>query len=92
MAARITLQAINDEMARLGYTARLARGSGYFYFQSGEAADWLDRTVTAPAVGSRTLRQWIEEFRRLQKLNRQILGAAAKKRTPQRRSPAAGSL
>jgi hypothetical protein len=33
------LKAVNDELARLGYTARLAKGSGYFYFQFGESVD-----------------------------------------------------
>jgi hypothetical protein len=35
MATRVTLKAINDELARLGNTARLAKASGYFYFQFG---------------------------------------------------------
>jgi hypothetical protein len=25
-----------------GYQAQLAKGQGYFYFQGGEAADWID--------------------------------------------------
>jgi len=37
--------------------------------EPGEAADWLDRTVNVPMVSSRTLTEWIEEFRRLKKLN-----------------------
>jgi len=40
MAARVTLNAINNELARLGYTARLAKADGYFYFHFGEA-NWL---------------------------------------------------
>jgi hypothetical protein len=73
--ARVTVKAINDELARLGYTPRIARGSGYFYFQFGEAAGWLDRTVNQEKVSSLTLDQWIAEFRRLQKLNEQVLKA-----------------
>jgi hypothetical protein len=30
----------------------LAKGGGYFYFQFGEAADWLDRRVNAASVGT----------------------------------------
>ena len=73
MLAHVTLKAINEELARLGYTARLAKASGYFSFQFGEAADWLDRTVDSQTVSSRTVREWTEEFCRLKKLNEQIL-------------------
>ena len=45
MSARVTLKAVNQELARLGHDVLLAKGSGYFYFWTGEAADWLDRTV-----------------------------------------------
>ena len=51
---RLTLKAINDELARRGYAARLARAGGYFYFQFGEAALWLDRTVSVPTLNSLT--------------------------------------
>jgi hypothetical protein len=62
------LRAINGELARPGFTARLAKASGYFYCQSGDAADRLGRTVTVATLSSRTLPEWIEEFRRLKKL------------------------
>lgn len=32
MGVRITLQAVNDELARRGHHARLEKASGYFYF------------------------------------------------------------
>lgn len=86
MATRVTLKAINDELARLGYMARLAKGDGYFYFQFGEAANWLDRTVDAKTVSSRTVEEWIGEFRRLQKLNEQILAKAGPKKAPAKRA------
>src|SRR6516165_1716047 len=44
---RITPKAINDELAARGATERLARARGCFYFEFGEAAGWLDRTVRA---------------------------------------------
>lgn len=80
MAARLTLKAVNDELARLGYGARLAKGGGYFYFEFGEAVDWLDRTVTVPTISSHSLEEWIAEFQRLKKLNGQLIGNPASKR------------
>ncbi|HWQ56659.1 MAG TPA: hypothetical protein VN442_23435 [Bryobacteraceae bacterium] len=70
---RLHLNAINEELARRGHTARLAKGDGYFYFHFGEAADWLDRTVRVRTINSLTLKQWIEEFRRLKALNERIM-------------------
>jgi hypothetical protein len=77
---RVTLKAVNDELARMGHTARLAKGSGYFYFQFGEAADWLDRTVDTATVSGRGVKEWIDEFLRLKKLNEQIMQPAKKAR------------
>ena len=74
MAARVTLKAINDELLRRGHDARLERASGYFYFFGGEATDWLDRTVPGTTVNALTLDQWIDEFERLKKVNREIMG------------------
>jgi hypothetical protein len=74
MPARLTVKTVNDELARLGHRARLEKGSGYFYFWTGEAADWLDRTVRARKISDMTLNEWISEFRRLKALNEQIMG------------------
>jgi hypothetical protein len=70
------LKVVNDELARLGHTALLAKGQGYFYFRSGEAADWLDNGVKVRKINSLTLKQWIAEFRRLKQLNERILRTA----------------
>ena len=67
---RLTLKAINDELAKRGYTARLAKSTGYFYFQFGEAASWLDRTVNVPTLESLTLPEWITAFELLRRFNR----------------------
>ena len=83
---RLHLNLVNDELAKLGHTARLAKGSGYFYFESGEAEDWIDRTVGVRTINSLTLKQWIEEFRRLQQLNRQILTTTKANRPPAQKS------
>ena len=72
---RLTLKTINDELARRGHTARLAKASGYFYFHFGEAAGWLDRTVQVPTVNSLSLKQWLNEFQRLNEVNQEIMRA-----------------
>jgi hypothetical protein len=83
MHLRLSLKTVNDELARRGYTALLAKGSGYFYFQAGEAAGWLDRAVKVRTINTLTLKQWVEEFRRLRELNARILRTAqAGKREP----------
>ncbi len=64
---RVTIKVINDELKRLGHDAQLLKGDGYFYFTSGETADWLDRTVKVPTLASLTLEQWVEEFVKLQR-------------------------
>ena len=86
---RLTLKSINEELARRGYLARLAKGSGYFYFHFGEVANWLDRTVRVPTVNSLTLPEWISEFQRLKKLNAEIM-RPAKKPGPRRKSTKRG--
>jgi hypothetical protein len=73
MAARVTLKAINDELSRRGHNARLEKASGYFYFFGGEATDWIDRTVQMTTVNALTLAQWVEEFRRLKRMNQEIM-------------------
>jgi hypothetical protein len=77
MSTRLTLKAVNEELARNGFNTTLAKGDGYFYFTSGEAADWLDSTVRVPTLSSLSLSDWIGEFRRLRDLNAQI-GKASK--------------
>ncbi len=80
MAARVTLKAINDELTRRGLNARLEKGSGYFYFFGGDATDWIDRTVPGTkTVTALTLDQWIEEFKRLRKVNQEIMASGTAK-------------
>ena len=76
---RLTAKAINEELAKRGSGARLEKGNGYFYFSGGEATDWLDRTVNAHSLSSLSLDQWMAEFDRLRKLNKEILRAPAQK-------------
>jgi hypothetical protein len=72
MPTRLTLKAVNEELARNGFNAMLAKGDGYFYFTSGEAAEWLDNTVRVPMLSTLSLADWMGEFRRLRDLNAQI--------------------
>jgi hypothetical protein len=69
---RPTLKAINDELAKRGHTARLAKAGDYFYFHLGEAAKWLDRAVRVPTLSSLTLEQWLAEYERLRKVNAEL--------------------
>lgn len=76
----LTLKTVNAEFVKRGHNVRLARGSGYFYFWWGEAADWLDKTVSVPKVSDLTMDQWIGEFQRLKKLNSEILKGKSPRR------------
>ena len=77
VADRLTLKIVNEELRRRGHQARLEKGSGYFYFFGGEAAEWLDRTIDARTINTFTLKEWIEEFLRLKALNAQIMKTAS---------------
>jgi hypothetical protein len=72
------LKTINDELARLGRRERLAKAKNYFYFEGGEADEWLDRTVGKRTINMLTLKEWIAEFNRLKALNEQIMGTFKK--------------
>jgi len=74
---RVTVKAINNELKRLGHDAQLVKGDGYFYLSSGETAAWLDRTVKVPTLASLTLEQWVEEFEKLKRRNRELMGGGA---------------
>jgi hypothetical protein len=73
---RLSLKVINDELARLKLNARLAKGVSYFYVAGDEADAWIVRTVDVRNVSTLTLKQWIDEYRRLQALNEQIMATA----------------
>jgi hypothetical protein len=77
---RLTLKTINEELAKKGHTARLAKGAGYFYSQFGETAEWWDKTVNVPTVNSLSLDQWLTEFEWLKRVNAEIMGAGESKR------------
>lgn len=84
---RITLKAINDELSKHGDGVTLEKGDRYFYFSGGEAADWLDRTVNAPNVSSLSMEQWMGEFDRLKKLNKEMLHPSRPKQPQEAAKP-----
>ena len=69
----MTIKAVNDELARLGHNARLEKASGYFYFWTGDAADWIDRTVRVEKISDLTLERWVAEYKRLKKVNAEMM-------------------
>jgi len=79
---RVTLKTVNEKLADLGTNAELAKGAGYFLFRGGEADDWIDRTVAVPTIGSLTLEQWVNEYKRLKTLNDDMMKKAAKQGSP----------
>jgi hypothetical protein len=56
------------------------RPASYFYFWTGEASGWLDNTVRVAKISDLTLDGWVDEFRKLKKLNAEIMKTAKAKR------------
>jgi hypothetical protein len=42
---RVTIKAVNQELAKGDIQATLANGSGYFFFGGPDVNAWLERTV-----------------------------------------------
>jgi hypothetical protein len=63
----------------------LVKARGYFYFERGEADDWLDKTVSVPTVSSLNLAGWRAEYERLKKLNTQIMDGTSRKPVSKRK-------
>jgi hypothetical protein len=89
MASRVTLKAVNDELARRNHHARLEKASGYFYFRTQDTADWIDRTVRVEKISELTLEQWVAEYLRLKKVNAELVrrAGAAEKAARQNKQP-----
>ena len=81
---QLHLKTVNDELAKRGHKAALAKADGYFYFTGPDTRDWLDRTVGVRTLNSYTLKQWMEEFGRLRELNGQIVRTARGKSVERR--------
>jgi hypothetical protein len=69
---RVTLKAVNAELAKRGHHAMLVNGDGYFYFRGGEATDSLDRTVRVATLSSLSVDQWVKAFQDVKKKNAEI--------------------
>jgi hypothetical protein len=81
---RTTLAAVNQALAKRGYTARLAKATGYFFFLFGEAADWLDRTVQVARISDKSVDEWIDEFERLGAVNAKLSGVRRERKGKRR--------
>ena len=75
---RTTLKSVNEALAGLGAQARLMKGDGYFYFDSGEAENWLDKTISTPTLSSGTVDEWVQQYQRPKELNRNLLEGSAR--------------
>jgi len=85
---RLTLKAINEELAKRRVAPDWQRAMAISIFPAERQSDWLDKTVNAPSLRSLSLEQWIAEFERLTKLNDEILKASAGEgRTEVKRPP-----
>lgn len=62
MPKRITLAAVNAELARRGCAERLYRGRGYFYFSDGSSHCWPQSAVYVARVGALSLEQWLATY------------------------------
>jgi len=83
---RLDLNTVNRELQRLGHHVELAKGKGYFYFHSGEAAGWIDPGVKVRKLNDLTLKQWVEQFHRSKELNHQLMQATGSSTTVSKRS------
>ena len=59
---RLTLKAVDSEVAGRGPNTIIGSLDGCFYFRGGEAADWLDKTARLPTLSSLALAQWVRAF------------------------------
>lgn len=82
---RVTVKAVNQELANCGHSVHLVKASGYFYFEGIEAENWLDKTISVQTISSLSIPEWIAEFERLKKLNAEIMGKGGM-RGPKRKS------
>jgi len=56
---------VNKKLKELGFSERLRRGRGYYYFAGGEAASWLTSAVYVNWAEALTVERWILEYKEL---------------------------
>jgi hypothetical protein len=61
----ITLRTVNKALKAAGAKEELVKGSGYFYFSSGDAMQWNECSVYVNALNAMTVEQWVTEWRDL---------------------------
>lgn len=59
---RLTIAAINAEIAKRGGKEILIKGNGYFYFWEGDAPEWHSSSVYVFRLNDLTLDQWIADW------------------------------
>jgi hypothetical protein len=69
---RVTRKMINDKLRERRRDESLRPGGGYFYFDGGEAVNWLTNSVRVQRVSDLTLEQWLQEFDKLLKLDKKL--------------------
>jgi hypothetical protein len=74
---RVTINAVNQELAKRDIQATLANGGGYFFFRGPDVNSWLDRTVQVSKISDLTVDQWLQAFKDLKRKNQEIARAGA---------------
>lgn len=69
----VTIRSVNNALKARGYTDKLEKGEGYFYFYSEPgmpgASDWRTATVYVFAINQLpTVERWVEEYEYLKKV------------------------
>lgn len=59
---RVTLRAINADLALRGVDDRLYRGDAYFYFSGPRANRWHTSSVLTPRLSDMTVLEWAETY------------------------------
>ena len=83
---RVTMRAVNQELAKRDIQATLGNGGGYFFFRGPDVNTWLARTVQVSKISDLTLDGWLQAFRDLKRKNQEIVRSA----TPRSKRQTAG--
>lgn len=62
----ISLPTVNRGLRAAGIRDKLVRGNGYFYFV-GVASDWADSKVGVYNITDKTVAEWVDAYRRLER-------------------------
>jgi hypothetical protein len=73
MAARVTIKAVNDTLCATWLPSAPGGGERLFLLLDGRSVRMDHATVPVDKIGVLTLEQWIAEYKRLKKLNAEML-------------------